>query len=221
MTMAEKKLESIKKEITKATASLERYTNSYNKKNELCIKLGCDWTDEEYRARQQALRDRHKGEAIIPLGNDDDIITVKQNGTWFDRELLKSNIEDAQERLDNAFRRLEKAEAEFAKVESRIEEDKEIAEKELSWLSSMAKKEEEYYIWLEQFKAECAEDGILIDRADSYAIAGSTVNGKKFYMCINDGWTTRSDHSYSLKINGATYFTSGLFSTGYRYLKKN
>lgn len=203
MTMAEKKVESIKKEIEKLTKSVERTTNSYNKKTEKCIKLGCDWTDEEMR-----------------LHRDIDM-TDKQWSAWFDRAVTESDMKDYQERLEHAFKRLEKAEGEFEKVAERIAEDEAIANKENNWLELIAKREEEYQKWLAQFKAECLEDGIVIDEASSNWITGITPKGKRFSMYINSGWTERSFHSYTLRINGTTYFTSGLFATGYKYLKAN
>lgn len=201
MTMAEKKVESIKKEIEKLTKSVERTTNSYNKKTEKCIKLGCDWTDEEMR-----------------LHRDVDM-TDKQWMAWFDRAVTESDKKDYEERLERAFVRLEKANESLEKVQERIQEDEAIANKEANWLELIAKKEEEYQKWLAQFKAECLEDGIVIDEASSNWITGNTPNGKRFSMYINSGWTERSFHSYTLKINGVTYFTSGLFATGYKYLK--
>lgn len=200
MTMQEKKVESIKKEIEKMTASLERYTNILAKKNEKCIKLGCDWTQEEMRIHR------------------DSDMTDKQWGAWFDRCIAEGNVEDTQKRLDNAFGRLEKAEAEFSKVAERIAEDEMIANKEAGWLEAMQKRQEEYEKWLAEFKAECLEDGIIIDEASRHFFSGTDANGRRFAMYINSGWTERSLHSYTLRINGTTYFTSGLFSTGYRYL---
>ena len=203
MTIAEKKVESIKKEIEKLTKSVERTTNSYNKKTEKCVKLGCDWTDEEMR-----------------LHSDIDM-TDKQWSAWFDRTVTESDMKDYQERLEHAFKRLERAEREFENVAERIAEDEAIANKENNWLELISKREEEYQKWLAQFKAECLEDGIVIEEASSNWITGTTPNGKRFSMYINNGWTERSFHSYTLRINGATYFTSGLFATGYRYLKAN
>lgn len=200
MTMAEKKVESIKKEIEKLEKSLERYTGIYNKKAEKCEKLGCKWTDEEMRAHR-----------------DVDMTDV-QWGAWFEMSVAEMNTKDTQERLEHSFNRLERAEAELDKVQAKIDEANEITAKELSWLNSMEKKEEEYYAWLSQFRAECLKDGITLDDISNWHITGTTHGGKHFSMYLNDGFTERSLHSYTLRVNGCVFFTSGLFSTGYRYL---
>ena len=200
MTMAEKKAMSIEKEIEKLTKSLERYQGIYEKKNELCVKLECDWSNEEMRA--------HRGVDM----------TDKQWGAWFDRCVAEGNVQDTQKRLDNAFGRLEKANIQLEKVQERIEEDEMISSKELSWLEARQMKEEEYYKWLAEFKADCLKDGIIIENAYADYITGTTRGGKRFSMYINGGWTERSFHSYTLRVDGSVYFTSGLFSTGYKYL---
>lgn len=203
MTMSEKKVESIKKEIEKLTKSLERYTNLLSKKSIKCEKLNCDWSDEEMRIHR------------------DSDMTQEQWEAWFDRCITKSDVRDTQERLENAFKRLEKANEAFEKVAERIAEDNAIANKEKDWEALAQKRKEEYEKWLAQFKAECLEDGIIIKEAHNNWISGTTPNGKHFAIYINEGWTVRSLHSYTLRIDGMVLFTSGLFATGYKYLKNN
>ena len=201
MTRAEQKVNSINKEIEKLTKSLERYAGILNKKIAKCEKLDCNWTREEMFVKRE---------------NNE--MSQEQWEAWFDKSLAEGNVEDTQERLDNAFRRLERANKEFEKVAEQIELDEMINDKELQWMKARELKEEEYYKWLAQFKADCLKDGIIIDEASSNWISGNTKSGKRFTMYINNGWTERSWHSYTLRINGTTYFTSGLFETGYRYL---
>lgn len=202
MTMAEKKLQSVQKKIEKLTKSLERYSNLLKKKTDKCIKLNCDWDDTEMRYHRDELKD----------------MTDAQWQAWFDRRIEYGHVEDAQSRLENAFKRLERAESDFQKVAERLAEDEMIANKEAGWLEAMQRREEEYYKWLAEFKTDCLKDGIIIEEASANWITGTTRGGNHFSMYINSGWTERSLHSYTLRIAGITYFTSGLFSTGYRYL---
>lgn len=204
MTRAEQKVQSIQKEIEKLEKSLNRYKGILEKKIAKCEKLECKWT------REQMIEKRENGE-----------MSQDQWAAWFDMSCSESNVEDTQHRLENAFKRLERANAEFEKVAEHLAEDEAIVAKELEWLEASQKNEEEYYKWLAQFKRECLEDGIIIKEASAAFISGYTKGGKGFVMYINNGWTERSNHSYTLTVNGTVYFTSGLFSTGYRYLKNN
>lgn len=201
MTMAEKKMNSIQKEIEKLEKSLERYQGLLEKKIAKCEKLDCNWT------REQMFEKRENNE-----------MSQEQWSAWFDKSLAEGNVEDTQHRLENACKRFEKAAAEYEKVAEKTAEDERIDAKELEWLENRQKSEEEYYKWLEQFKKECAKDGIIIDEASNNWIYGNTASGKKFSMYINDGYTIRSLHSYTLRVNGVVLFTSGLFSTAYKYL---
>ena len=204
MTMAEKKMNSIQKEIEKLEKSLDRYKGLLEKKIAKCEKFNCNWT------REQMFEKRENGE-----------MSQEQWEAYFDKSLAKSNVEDTQHRLENAGKRFEKAVAEYEKVAEKTAEDEEINSKELQWLEARQKNEEEYYKWLNQFKKDCAKDGIIIEEASNNWISGYTKSGKKFSMYINNGWTKRSIYSYTLRVNGTVLFTSGLFSTGYRYLKNS
>lgn len=209
MTMNERKVESIKKEIEKLSKSLERYEGIEAKKHAKAEKLGCaDWTSEELR---NAYDDRNTN--------------LDKINAWFDLSIARDNIEDTKRRIANAEERLSKAlpkaEADQAKKDEdqRLDEMEEKAFKVLS-IKEWNKIQEEYRKWLEQFKAECLKDGIVIEEYASRYITGTTKSGKRFYMFLNDGWTDRSDHCYTLKINGETIFTSGLFRTAYPMLKR-
>lgn len=202
MTMAEKKMNSIQKEIEKLEKSLARYQSLLEKKIAKCEKLDCNWT------REQMFKKRENNE-----------MSQEQWSAWFDKSLAEDNVEDTQRRLENAGKRFERAVAEYEKVAEKTSEDEEITAKELQWIENSQKSEEEYYEWLQQFRKDCAEDGIIIENASNNWISGYTKSGKKFSMYINEGWTKRSLYSYTLRVNGTVLFTSGLFSTGYRYLK--
>ena len=209
MTMTEKKMISIQKEIEKLTKSLNRYQNILDKKVAKCEKLGCNWNGDEWFQNR-------------------DTCTPDQSVAHFEMTVAQSNVDDTNRRLENANKRLEKITGKF-EVESKksAEDQKELdraKEIESSWLSSHKKSAEEleveYQAWLKKFKAECLKDGVVIENATNNFINGYTKSGKKFVMYINNGMTERSWHCYTLNIDGQTVFTSGDFSTGYAIVKK-
>jgi hypothetical protein len=81
------------------------------------------------------------------------------------------------------------------------------------------KAEEEYQKWLAWFKDECLKDGVVIDEASNNYVIGITPSGQKFSFWINNGYTERSWHCYSLTIGGRTIFTSGEFWRCYNTVK--
>lgn len=221
MTMAEKKMISARKEVEKLEASLTRAIDRLEKKNALCVKLGCDWTLEEWRERNNIIRERHKGEAIIPFGNDDDVMTGKQNAAHFDRSLAQSNLEDVERRLESARKYLDKAILEYEGVAAEEEEQEKLSATEQAFLESLTKKQEDYEAWLKWFKEMCLRDGIVIEDVRYGDIFGHSKSGNYFCLSHNyGGYTTRSLHCYTLRIDGRIIFTSGLFSTAYSILKK-
>lgn len=209
MTMNERKVESIRKEIEKYTKSLERYESIEAKKFAKCEKLGCaDWTREDLR---NAYGDRN--------GNLDKI------NAWFDYDMAKDNVKETKEKVKNARARLEeampKAEAdrESRREGERIEQLEEKAFKVLSW-KDYFKAQEEFRRWLEALKADCLKDGVKIENYSGHFISGKTKSDKQFAMYLNEGWTERSDHCYTLYIDGKAIFTSGLFRTAYQLLRR-
>lgn len=221
MTMNEKKMESIEKEIAKIAKSLERYETILAKKIDLCIKLNCNWTDEEFRNIMHQFWARHEGEGVVAFGNDDDIITKKQHAAWFDKSLAESNVEDSKRRLANAEKRYSKitetVKAENAKNEEFRKAYEHASEMERKMLAEKAK--EEYEKWLAWFKAECLKDGVIIEDACNNWVNGFTPSGKRFCFYINNGYTERSWHCYTLYIDGNTIFTSGEFWRCYNTVK--
>lgn len=207
MTMNERKAESIRKEIEKINKSLTRYKGLLEKKIAKAEKLGCaGWSSEEFRANYESA-------------------STEQIQAWFDMDIEKDNIADAERRLANAEERLKKvlpkveADAERANEEAKLEAIEGRAFRILT-ADEIKKAEEEYKRWLEEFIRECAEDGVKIEDYSGHMIHGETKSGKKFGMYLNDGWTDRSDHCYTLYIDRKCIFTSGLFSTAYVELKK-
>lgn len=221
MTMNERKMESIEKEIAKIAKSLERYESILVKKTELCIKLNCNWTDEEYRSRMKELHARHEGAQIVFFGEDDDLITKKQNSAWFDKSLAEDNVTDCKRKLENAEKRYVKI-SETVRAENEKNEDfrkayEQASEMERKMLQEKAN--EEYEKWLTWFKDECLKDGVIIKEACNSWVIGITPSGKKFSFWINNGYTERSWHCYSLRIDGNTIFTSGEFWRCYNTVK--
>lgn len=228
MTANERTMQSIEKEIAKLAASLERYEKALEKKVAKCEKLGCNWSLEEHRAILKEFYARHEGEQVIPYGNDDDLLTEKQESAWFDMYCAQGNVEDAKSRLENAEKRYNKisgiVEEENAKNEAFMIEYNRLSDMERKWLAE--KKEQEYLAWVKEFVADCAKDGIKIDTEKYFMptysqVYGLTPKGKRFALYLNSGWTERSFHCYTLRIDGKTVFTSGLFWRSYNVIKNS
>lgn len=204
-TMIEKKAASIQKEIDKYTTQITRRKALLEKKTANAIKLDCNWTNEELRANR-------------------DTMTQPQWAAWFEMSLAQDSLKEAEDHLANAHKRLNKILPEIATVEAkaqddaRIDEIKTSLEKNLS-LKDYVKAEQEYQKWLKWFKAECLKDGIIIEHYGNNLINGSLKNGKTFALYINEGYTDRSNHCYTLYINQEMIFTSGLFETAYKLLR--
>ena len=202
-TMNERKLESINKEIEKLNKSLARYNDILAKKVSKCESLNCNWTRDEFFAHR------------------DVDMTDAQYGAYFEKSVAEGNVEDTQERLENAKARLEKVSPKVETESLQRQENERVMNLETSWLrKSREELEEEYQRWLKWFKAECLKDGITIERADNVFISGETAGGERFVMDINSGLTERSRHCYTLRINGQTIFTSGDFSTAYARIRR-
>lgn len=211
MTMNEKRMNSIIKEIEKLAKSLERYRGVLEKKIEKCNKFECNWTKEEF---------------LLHRDND---MTEKQWDAYFCKTIAEHDVEDTESRIENAEKRLAKI---TGKVEADMEVEKqrkEIDSIENAWLSRLKEevektpeqRKEEYKEWLRQFKADCLKDGIIINEASNICITGNTPLGKRFSIYINNGFTERSFYCYTLKIDGQTIFTSGTFGTCYIVVKGN
>ena len=209
-TMIEKKAASVQKELEKLTARLAREKARAEKKAAAAEKLGAICTDEEW------------------FGGKRDTFTNEQAWAWIDWTGAKRDIQDTERQIENAQKRLDKLtgkveeqQEERAKEEAIIARCNSIENRMLTQEEREAKaarKEAEYQKWLAEFKAECLKDGIIIDNACATWFDGTAANGKRFFIDRNNGWTERSWHCYSLTIDGVTIFTSGEFTTAYRYL---
>ena len=201
MTMNEKKMQSITKEIEKLNKSLERNNARLVKKTAAAEKVNANWTREEWFAnRENATPDQYEA--------------------YFDMSLVQSEIADLNRRIENANKRLAKVSGVVEADTAAAKEVERVANIENLMHKTAEEKEAEYQKWLAEFKAECLKDGIEIDRASYHMVDGKTFNGKKFFLYINSGFTVRSRHCYSLTVDGETVFTSGTFDTAYAYLMR-
>ena len=189
----------IEKQINKAQKDIEKYTKAIARNQGRLAK----WT-----AKFEA--------------NPDDIEAD------INMEIAKDDLEDSKKNLAKAEANLVKLTGKAeAKAEQQVEADR-ISGMENAWWKAMKEELEktpeqrkaEYEAWLKEFKAECLKDGIIIKEANANWISGTTANGKRFAMYANSGYTERSWHCYTLRIEGETIFTSGDFSTAYTYIKK-
>lgn len=131
---------------------------------------------------------------------------VKAYEAWFSLEIAKDDVKDLESRIENAQKRLAKITAQVLN----IKEDEAEADR-IRKIETMSR---------EQFIAECAKDGIKIEVMTNNYLTGLTKSGKRFSIEGNSGWTDRSRHCYSLRIDGKGIFTSGDFATCYTVIKR-
>lgn len=209
----ERKAASVQKELDKLNARRIREQAKLEKKTAAAEKVGATCTREEWFA---GMREAY---------------TDEQKDAWFEMSCAKTDLADTERQIAQAERNLAKltgkVEAQQEANAAREAEETRINSIEIRFLTAeqieanRKAKEAEYEKWLAEFKAECLKDGIRIDKACGSFFTGWTKNGKRFFIDGNCGYTSRSRHCYTLKINGETIFTSGEFFTAYRYLMKH
>lgn len=188
------------KELEKLNDQLERAKKAYDKKYANAVKYGVqDWDSVEYNAWLETVE---KTEFFYLINKAD----VKKNGAWWDLFRAKREVEDITAKIERAEKRLEKAEQEVQKYYNELEK-----------IADLKAKEEFTQRQFEEEKKEWAKDGITLEGR----YYGLTPNGKKFVIYGNDGWTDRSLHCFTLRIDGRTIFTSGEFWRAYAVIKKN
>ncbi len=222
MTMTEKQMLSIQKEIDKINTQIQKKQAMIEKNLAKCEKLGCnDWTEDEWLEKRKTLSDKEtaKGSFLLEF---DKTLTQKQDSALWDRSNYQDDMKELKSKLENAEKRMAKATDKLYEVNLKVEEEQAIEQKEQSFISMWNNQDnkETYEEWLKRFKAECLLDGVVIDEAQNNWITGKTKAGKQFLMQINNGLTDRSWHCYTLWIDGEAIFTSGKFSTGYALIKK-
>ena len=208
MTRDEQKKISIEKEITKLNERIARAEMKLEKKTAAAEKQNAIWTQDEHYD-------------LMTAGQ----ISAKQEDAWFDYFCAQRELDDLQDSLERAEKRLAKATGIYEANETKRAQADEIDRIGAEWIEairnqSAEEREREYQKWLAGFKARCAKDGVIIHKASHHMVSGKTKSGKNFWMFINSGATTRSLHCYSLRIDGTTVFTSGDFGTAYARVKR-
>lgn len=208
-TMIEKKAESIRKEIAKLEASLEKHEAKLAKVTAKAEEMDALEFKEIWNEPNPENPMYRKPEHIKAVSAYMDLIGERRE------------VEDIKHRLENARTRLSKVVPKVEEAEAKAEEDARIMNLEASYLAKTAEERKaEYEAWLAEFKAECLKDGVIIDEATNTWISGKTASSKNFIMYLNNGFTERAMHCYTLRIDGETIFTSGDFTTGYRVIRK-
>ena len=188
------------KELEKLNDQLERAKKAYDKKYVNAVKYGVqDWDNDEHYVWVESTERTESGFFINKADE-------KKNGAWWDLFSAKRQVEDITERIERAEKRLEKAEQEVQKYYNELEK-----------IADLKAKEEFTQRQFEEEQKEWAKDGITLEGR----YYGLTPNGKKFVIYGNDGWTDRSLHCFTLRIDGRTIFTSGEFWRAYAVIKKN
>ena len=205
-TMIEKQVASAEKEVEKLSARLERAKAKAEKARAKAEKLNAVEYNPIWDTNEEGTIYRKK--EYVPFV-----------AAYFDNYSAERDVEEITEALAKANKRLEKLTGKFDEAQEARAEAERVAGIETNWLSA-EERQAEYEKWLAQFKAECAKDGVEIERADAAFVSGKTKSGKKFFLAINSGFTERSFHCYTLTINGETIFTSGEFATAYRIIKR-
>ena len=208
-TMVERQAASVQKELDKLNARLAREQAKLVKMTAAAEKVGATCTREEWFA---GMREAY---------------TDEQRWAWSEADWAGDDVRETERQIANAEKRLAKLTGKVEEVAAKAQEETRIGNIEARFLTAeqieanAKRKAEEYEKWLAEFKAECLKDGIEIDEASASFFSGKTAGGKRFGMESNNGFTTRSFHCYSLYIDGETVFTSGEFTTAYKYLMKH
>lgn len=214
MTRAEITLNRYQKELDKLNTQLERAEATYDKKLAVAQKYGVDtWSSEDHAKWLETVP--NNGGWII---NKEDI---KINTAWFDLGSAENRITELHDAIERAIKRLDNAQKEYdIECGKQAEYDLDSARSEIAdRYLTVTLTQEEIEAMQEQMKAEWLKDGIVITEFHGSGLDGLTPKGKKFYFYINNGFTDRSWHCYTLCIDGVTLFTSGTIQSCYRTIK--
>lgn len=209
MTKAERQAESICKDIEKLQNRLDAHRARLEKKIAKAEKLDALEYKDEWDITENGYR----------TGDN-----LKGFSAWFDVCCETREVKEIEKSLEHAKGKLNKVLPiiEDAKADKIEEERMEKMENSFFQMSQKSREEEEaeFQAWLEKFKAECLQDGVIIEDYSGWWISGKTASGKNFALYGNSGFTDRSRHCYTLYIGKTMMFTSGEFATAYRILKK-
>lgn len=218
MTMNEKRVESILKEIAKYEAQLAKREEKLAKKLAAAEKLDAV---EYKREWDEGGEEIGQGMALRTKENQ------KKVGAWFALSMAKDEVEETKRNLENAHKRLAKLMPKAEADGEKREQDERANEMESKFFSAAhmsdeerAKRQAEYEAWVKWFKAECLKDGVIVEEITGWHMSGTTKSGKHFFLYGNSGYTERSRHCYTLRIDCEVIFTSGDFSTCYNRIKR-
>lgn len=216
MTRAEITLNKCNTELDKLNTQLAKAEATYEKKIAIAQKYGVDTWDKETHYNWLQSVPNNGGWLV----NKEDI---KINTAWFDLFSAENRVTELRDSIEKALKRLDKAQREYdiecgKQAEAEMDSARsEIADKYLT----VSLTQEEIEAMQEQMKAEWLKDGIVITKFCGSGLEGITPQGKNFYFYINNGFTDRSWHCYTLCIGGMTYFTSGTIQSCYRTIKNH
>ena len=129
---------------------------------------------------------------------------IKKNGAWFDLSSAEYELDEVKRNIQNVEKRMAKAEAELDRYMEEVAEITDLQEKERLMALEFEKEQKEW-----------AKDGITLEER----YRGITPNGKRFDIYGNCGWTMRSRHCFTLRVDEQTIFTSGEFWRCYQEIK--
>ena len=198
MKMIEIKNRAILNELDKYGIQLEKAEQALAKKQAIAEKLGvANWTDEDHINFMKTVE-------VVDnwMVNKEEI---KKNSAWFDLLRAKDRVEELKTSIEKAEKRLAKS-----------QEIVDAYHAELDAIADLKTKEELQKLEFEQEQKEWAKDGINLEGR----YWGSTKSGKRFWIYGNSGYTERSWHCFTLRVDGETIFTSGEFWRAYGYLKR-
>lgn len=214
MTRAEIALNKCNAELDKLNTQLAKAEATYEKKLDIAKKYGVDTWDNEAHAKWLETVETVNGWIV----NKEDI---KINTAWFDVGSAEDRIHELNYSIEKALKRLEKAQNEYdveCGKQAEIDLNNTRADMADRYLT-VTLSEDEIRAMQEQMKAEWLKDGIVITKFYGSGLEGITPQGKNFYFYINNGFTNRSWHCYTLCIDGVTLFTSGTIQSCYRTIK--
>lgn len=217
MTRTEITLNSYQRDIDKLKSQLERAYAKKEKKLAIAKKYGVDtMTIDQHNAWLETV---DKVNNFIVNKQD-----IKVNRAWWDLFSVEDEIGDILSRLDkkqamyDKYANILNKEIEQRNNEQIIDDRAELATDYILHRYS----DEEIKAMQEQMIAEWLKDGIQITEFYGGGFGGYTPEGRKFSIGANSGMTSRSDHCFTLYIQGlGTIFTSGTISSVYRSVKSH
>lgn len=186
------------KELEKLQTRLEKKQAKLEKVQAKADKMGVTDDVEAHRAW------------LATVETQDGFIVKKEdrekNGLFYDLVMTKDDIESLESKIEMAESRLEKKQKALEEYREEVEQIENLKEREKLMKESFEAEQREW-----------AKDGIILEAR----YRGTTPKGNKFTIYGNSGYTERSQHCFTLYINGETIFTSGEFWRAYGVIKNS